>query len=55
MGVGAATAGQHDLAGCSLALVAYHHYVIAGTFQKLGDYVASLTGTISAKDALIGG
>jgi len=46
---------EHDLPGCSLALIPDHDYVIAGAIKELGEHIARLAGTVYAKDTLVGG
>jgi hypothetical protein len=45
---------EYNLPRCSLALIPYHDYVVAGTFKKLREYIARLAGTVDPKDSLVG-
>jgi hypothetical protein len=44
---------QNDLAGRSLALVADHEDIVAGAFEKLGNYDSRAAWPVCAEDALV--
>ena len=50
----AAAGGEHDLPRCSLALVPDHEYVVAGAIEELEEHIARPSGTVGAKDSLVG-